>query len=94
MEPETPHHLGTESTNVETEDTKSNLVDPFASAFTLKEPTLVIDETIDITSNSSNYLLLKPFFNLPSAFYQFNKYKYYLSRKARQHYIPSKTVCE
>ena len=57
MVPETPHILGTVAINEETGHIKSNLVDPFTSAFILKEPTLVIDTTSDITSNSSNYLL-------------------------------------
>ena len=57
MVPETPHILGNVALNEDTGDIKSNLVDPFTSAFTLKEPTLVIDPTSDITSNSSNYLL-------------------------------------
>ena len=59
VEPETPHILGSESTNEETGNIKSNLVDPFPSAFKLKEPTLVVDETSDIARNSSNYLLSK-----------------------------------
>ena len=56
-EPETPHILETESTNEEIGNIETNLVDPFTTAFEFKEPTLVIDETSDITRNRSNYLL-------------------------------------
>ena len=60
VEPETPHILETESTNDKTENVKSNSVDPFTSAFKgLKEPTLVIDETSDITGNNVNHLFIK-----------------------------------
>ena len=68
MELETPHILGSESTNEETGNIKSNLVDPFPSAFKLKEPTLVVDETSDIARNCSNYLLSKHIYWVFSCF--------------------------
>ena len=55
-EPETPHILGTESKKEETESIKSNLANPFTPAFKLKEPTLVIDDTSDITSDCTNFI--------------------------------------
>ena len=64
MVPETPHILGTVAINEETGDIKSNLVNPFTSAFKLKEPTLVVDTTSDIASNSSNYRLSQQIFLL------------------------------
>ena len=57
VEPETPHIPEAESTNDETENVKSNSVDPLSSAFKFKEPTLVIDETHDITGNNLNHIL-------------------------------------
>ena len=57
VEPETPHISEAESTNDETENVKSNSVDPLSSAFKFKEPTLVIDETPDITGNNLNHIL-------------------------------------
>ena len=58
VEPETPHIPETESTNNETENVESNSVEPFTSAFIgLKKPTLVVDETSDITGNNVNHLL-------------------------------------
>ena len=57
VKPETPHIPGTESTNDEAENVKSNSVDPLSSVFKFEEPALVIDETRDITGNDVNHLL-------------------------------------
>ena len=57
VKPETPHIPGAESTNDETENVKSNSVDPLSSVFKFEEPALVIDETRDITGNNVDHLL-------------------------------------